>query len=294
VVKNIILNSFELINAQTDIIYTDFSKAFDHVSHEIIFRKLQIFDFSASLLNWFQSFLSGRHQSVKYLNFTSKQFIIPSGVPQGDHLSTLLFNIFINDLPNVITNSNILLFADDAKLVKIIKSEQDAFNLQLDINILWCNKNNLFLNIQKCKFMKFYLIKNPVNSQYSISGTNVELVNRFKDLGTIFDRKLNFSLHTEMIKNKAFRNLVPLLNVLVLHFQILYTFTLLLSKCLQKLILGSIDCPEILSLIRFKINYLNTRDPKPFYPLFSTKNYISNSLANLLMTAGNTFVFDYI
>jgi len=56
----------------------------------------------------------------------------------------------------------------------------------------------------------------------------------------------------------------------------------------------SIDCPEILSLIRFKINNLNTSDPKPFYPLFSTKNYILSSPANLLMAAGNTFVFDYI
>jgi hypothetical protein len=209
VIKNIILNSFEL-NAQTDIIYTDFSKAFDQINHAILIRKLQVFGFSGSLLNWLQSFLSGRHQIVKYPNFTSTQFNIPSGVPQGDHLSTLFFNIFIDDLPNVITYSNILLFADDLKLVKIIKSEQDAFNLQLDINnlILWCNENNLFLNIQKCKFIKFYLIKNPVYSQYSISGTNIELVNQFKDLGIIFDRKLNFSLHTEMIKNKAFRNLV--------------------------------------------------------------------------------------
>ena len=35
----------------------------------------------------------------------------------------------------------------------------------------------------------------------------MELVNQFKDLGIIFYRKLNFSLDTEMIKNKAFRNL---------------------------------------------------------------------------------------
>ncbi|KAL4085243.1 hypothetical protein QTP88_027102 [Uroleucon formosanum] len=339
----------------------------------------------------------------KVLNVSVKSvehFDIPSGVPQGDHLSTLLFNIFINDLPNVITNSNILLFADDAKLVKIIKSEQDALNLQLDINnlILWCNENNLFLNIQKCKCMKFYLTNNPVNSQYSISGTNVEHVNQFKDLGIIFDRKLNFSLHTEMIKNKAFRNLgfikrtcaafsdpIPLtilyfslirsnleycpliwINstskqaltlesvqnfvnsaVSVLHHAKLLIFAddmkiffriksisdcHLLQNDLQRLVAWgeslvlalniakcsvmtfsrinaaiehtytvnntalttcSIDCPEILSLIRFKINYPNTRDPKPFFPLFSTKNYILNSPANLLMTAGNTFVFDY-
>jgi len=37
--------------------------------------------------------------------------------------------------------------------------------------------------------MKFYLIKNPINSQYSISGSNIELVNQFKDLGITFDSK---------------------------------------------------------------------------------------------------------
>lgn len=44
-----------------------------------------------------------------------------------------------------------ILFTDKAKLVKIIKSEQGAINLQLYINnlVLWCNKNHLFLNIFK-------------------------------------------------------------------------------------------------------------------------------------------------
>jgi hypothetical protein len=55
--------------------------------------------------------------------------------------------------------------------------------------------------------MHFYLIKNPINYNYSISASNIELVSQFKDLGIIFDSKLNFSPHTEMIKNKAMRNL---------------------------------------------------------------------------------------
>lgn len=53
VVKNIILHSFEL-NAQTDIIYTDFTKEFDQVNHLILFEKLKSFGFSGSLLLWFQ------------------------------------------------------------------------------------------------------------------------------------------------------------------------------------------------------------------------------------------------
>jgi len=76
--------------------------------------------------------------------------------------------IFINDLPNAIINSEILLSADDAKLIKIIKKEQDAINLHSDIDnlVMWCNLNNLSLNINKCKFSHFYLIKNPINFQY--------------------------------------------------------------------------------------------------------------------------------
>lgn len=88
-----------------------------------------------------------------------------------------------------------LLFADDAKSVKIIKSEQDPFNLQLYINdlLLWCDVNHLFLNIYKCKFMKLYLIKNRINFQNSIFVSNIELVHQIKDLGIIVRSKLNFS-----------------------------------------------------------------------------------------------------
>jgi len=107
VTQNIIIQSFEL-NAQTDIIYTDFSKAFDRVNYQILMRKLQAFGFSGSLLLWFQIFLFNRIQIVKHLNFQSAQFHVPSGVPRGDHLSTLLFNIFINDLSDAIKNSDIL------------------------------------------------------------------------------------------------------------------------------------------------------------------------------------------
>lgn len=55
-------------------------------------------------------------------------------------------------------------FADDTKLLKIIKTYQDALDLQTDFNNLqnWSIENNLFLNSEKCKILRFNLIKNPI------------------------------------------------------------------------------------------------------------------------------------
>ena len=57
---------------------------------------------------------------------------ITSGIPQGSVLGPILFLIFINDLPKVI-KCLIKLFADDAKLYQIIKSNQDSIDLQVDV-----------------------------------------------------------------------------------------------------------------------------------------------------------------
>jgi len=55
--------------------------------------------------------------------------------------------------------------------------------------------------------MRYYLIKNPIKFQYYVSDSQIELVSNYKDLGIIFDTKLNFTLHSEMIRNKAILNL---------------------------------------------------------------------------------------
>lgn len=54
----------------------------------------------------------------KYKNYHYEQIIVTSGVPQGDHLSSILFCMYINDISDVISHSKILLLADDAKIFK--------------------------------------------------------------------------------------------------------------------------------------------------------------------------------
>ena len=118
----------------TDTIYTDSKKAFDYVNHLLMVFKSRQFGFSDRWFLWLESYLSNRTQRVVFKNNISREILVTSGVPQGSHLGPLLFLIFINDLPTVIQNSRILLFADDVKLFYSFST--DCAPLQNDLNNL--------------------------------------------------------------------------------------------------------------------------------------------------------------
>ena len=67
----------------TDIIYIDFQKAFDSVSHQKLITKLEGYGICGDLLEWFKAFLSNRTQVVNILGHLSDSVHITSGVPQG-------------------------------------------------------------------------------------------------------------------------------------------------------------------------------------------------------------------
>ena len=67
---------------RSDIIYFDFAKAFDSVSHDLILYKLKhLFGIDGLMLRFIKSYLQGRQQQVVVAGAVSNKFSVKSGVP---------------------------------------------------------------------------------------------------------------------------------------------------------------------------------------------------------------------
>ena len=175
-------------------LFTDLSKAFDCLNHELLIAKLDAYAFSKTSLALISSHLSERKQRTKINNTSSSWCDIIFGVPQGSILGPLLFNIYINDIFYFVDN-NIANYADaktpyatGKKFTSLIQVlEDNALKLKT-----WFHDNYLKMDLDKCKL----LVTNHSNEislnidQQLITGSK-----SVKLLGITIDNKLSFDEH---------------------------------------------------------------------------------------------------
>ena len=120
---------------QVDVVFIDFSKAFDLVCHNILLTKLYKYGVHEDLLNWCRDYLTERQQRVVVKGEASDWLTVTSGVPQGSLLGPLFFIVYINDLPVVISkDSSTALYADESKMYRDISTQAELSTFQSDID----------------------------------------------------------------------------------------------------------------------------------------------------------------
>ena len=189
---------------QTDVLIMDFSKAFDKVGHQRLLRKLDYYGVRGKNLKWIQNFLHRRSQRVVLEGKKSSTIDVESGVPQGSVLGPCLFLFYINDLPNGLA-SKVRLFADDAISYMTIDNQQDAHNLQQDLNRIgeWAKKWTMVLNTDKCKVITISRKRNKIQHVYHLNNTPLEAVTSAKYLGVTITSDLKWTQHINTVVNKA-------------------------------------------------------------------------------------------
>ena len=215
--KSCVTNQIETLDIVTsrlddkkpvDIIYIDFSKAFDKVPHQRLLLKMSSMGISDQVVQWVQDFLSDRKMRVLVNGSFSAWLEVKSGIPQGSVLGPTLFTIYVNDLPPLLSSPSRML-ADDLKILREVIIQQDSLHLQEDIERVcrWCKIWLLTPNAAKCKVLHVGQ-KNP-SCHYTMEVDGVrgqlQVVTGEKDLGVHIDNKLSFQQHITETSNKATR-----------------------------------------------------------------------------------------
>lgn len=195
--------------------FVDFQKAYDTVIHAGIKIKLLEMGVGTLFYNTIKSMYSVSKSCIKVNNVITDSYNIKIGVKQGDNLSPNLFNIFMNELPKYLKESdsdtdivlngrplNCLLYADD--IILLSKSPE---GLQKKINILndYCNDWCLTVNTNKTKVLIFNRAGRLLNHSFKVNDGQLECVSRYKYLGITFCSSGSFTIAQEELYKKALK-----------------------------------------------------------------------------------------
>ena len=195
-----------------DLLFFDYSKAFDKVRHVILLQKLADLGICPQILNWIGYFLRARTMRVRVSGVLSHSEPVTSGVPQGSVLGPVLFLLYVNYVVSDLT-CKYKIFADDIKIYLSFETNNSCEGIQIAQNnidklVTTSFSWGLTMNTSKCVCIRFSpkscVLPYVGPSPYKIGLVNIDFVESHCDLGITVDRTLKF--HSHIARNVRIAN----------------------------------------------------------------------------------------
>ena len=195
-----------------DVIYTDFSKAFDSVETGVLLHELKQCGVVGKVGCWLSSFLDSqsRHQAVTVDGRVSPLTPVLSGVPQGTVLGPVLFLVHIRNISRGLSDgTSASSFADDTRVQRGVSSANDCTALQADLQLIysWANDVNMTFNSEKFECLRYWAHPDKAPSfQYLAPDSQpIEVKEDLRDLGVRISSNLSFDIHIQNTVTAASR-----------------------------------------------------------------------------------------
>lgn len=193
--------------------FIDFRKAFDSVWRDGLLLKLYKCGLGRKFCRLIGNMLSQTQSCVRIGNKVTEYFNSEVGTRQGCNLSPMIFNLFINDLPNLLQkvgsdppciekkNVPILLYADD---VVLLSKSEAGLNKALQTVFVFCQKWKLQVNLAKTKVMVFNC-KKTTHYKFMLGRQRIEITTKYTYLGVVFTPSGKFRACINTLASKAKR-----------------------------------------------------------------------------------------
>ena len=245
--------------------FIDLSTVLDSISHEILLQKFKMLKIDDNAMSMMESFLTNRQQKVTLPSGCSEWIQLYKGVPQGTVLGPLLFNIYVNDMQQMIgETSELVQYADNTMIYTSHGNIEETISLlenEIDKLIHFFQGHRLIINANKTEFIIFCKPWKNNTTQSFTSRVKNEIIQtsaNVKYLGVYLDRNLTYQNEVKNTLRKmacGIKTLYALRDFLLLNARLLLFNAALMSHMQYSAVLLNGITENLLETLEKQLNW---------------------------------------